>query len=555
MLLKSSKLARVYNNLENYKNKFIFEKIPLSDEDYLIKEKCESSFYEFVKNSWFHVEGRDYIDGWHIQAMCEHLQAIQRMEIKNLLCNLPPRMGKSTIFSVLFPAWCWTIEPGLRFLYLSYSEQLTLRDSRYCRRLINTEWYRKMWSDKFSILRNTDNQHRFDNNKYGYRLASSVGGTITGQGADIICYDDPNDVERVHSEINRNRVNDTFDFKISTRYTRASLLRKLVTQQRAHTDDLTGHILAKDDPSWIFLCLPMEFEPLRRSITIPLPISNGKKWADPRTIEGELLWPQDIGYEQLKRIKLDLRNDNYTISSQLQQRPYSVKGGTFQADDFKQWKKRSYPDFEYILQSWDTALTDGETSCFSACTTWGLFRNEENDYMNIMLLSVFKDKLQYPDLRKAAVRLSKNYEDVIFDDPIEGVNPPDHILIEEKMNGYSLFQEFLRAGLPVLRFNPNPHGNKIGRAMIVSHLIENGLVWLPMEPPHYKDYTEDSKIFLEAAIKFPEDKSNKPTNDIIDTMSQAFIRLLSTGMVSNTYDPSYDIQENWKTINNRYGNP
>jgi hypothetical protein len=555
LFLPSTKLAKLVNNIEKFKNANIFEKIPLSDEEYLIKEKCESSFYEFVKNSWLHVEGREYIDGWHIQAMCEHLQALYKMEIRNLLCNLPGRMGKSTIFSVLFPAWCWAIEPGMRFLYVSYSETLTLRDSRYCRRLIASEWYRKIWGDKFSILRSTDNQHRFDNNKHGYRIASAMGGTITGQGADIVGYDDPNDVEKVHSELSRNRVNDFFDFKLSNRYSRASLLRRFVTQQRTHISDLTGHILAKNDPRWIFLCLPMEFEPSRRSTTIPLPMSKGKVWSDPRKKLGELLWPEEITHETLKIIKLDFRNDSYTISSQLQQRPSPVKGGVLKADWFRKWVKPFYPNFEYILQSWDTALTAGDTSCFSACTTWGLFRNEENDYMNIMLLSVFKEKLLYPDLRKAAVRLSRNYEDVIFDDPIEGRNQPHHILIEEKMNGYCLFQEFLRAGLPVLKFNPTPHGNKIGRCMIVSHLIENGLVWLPMEGPSYKNYTEDSQIFLEAAVNFPEDKSNKPTNDIIDTMSQAFIRLMSTGWVANTYDPSFEREQNWKAINNRYGNP
>jgi phage terminase large subunit-like protein len=555
ILLPKSYLSRACNTLEKYALSNVIDKIPLSDEDSLVREKCESSFYEFVKHAWIHVDGRDYVDGWHIQAMCEHLQALYKMDIKNLLCNLPPRMGKSTIFSVMFPAWCWIIDPGLRFFYISYSEKLTLRDSIYCRRLIGSNWYRKFWSDKFSILRNVDNMHVFHNNKHGYRIASSIGGTITGEGADFVFFDDPNDVETVHSDVVRNGTNDFLDFKLSSRYSRIKLLRKGVTQQRTHTDDVSGHILAKNDPRWIHLCLPMEFESSRRSMTIPLPMSNGKQWADPRKKDGELLWPHEMGPEELKGLKLDFRNDSYRISSQLQQRPSPIEGGVIKADWFNKWTHSFYPDFEYILQSWDTALTDGELSCYSACTTWGVFKNEENGYMNIMLLSLFREKILYPELRKVAMRLSKNYEDVYLDEPTEGRNPPHHILIEEKVSGYCLFQELIRAGLPVIKFNPNPHGNKLWRCMMVTHLIENGLVWLPTEPPAYKHYTQDSQMFLEAAINFPEKKTGNPTNDIIDTMSQAFTRLLSFGWVSNTYDPSYEREHNWKGIRNKYGNP
>lgn len=183
-----TKLSRLTDDLESYIIRNLPQHTQLSDEDALIREKCEASFYEFVKHAWVHVEGREYIDGWHMQAMCEHLQAIYKLEIKNLICNLPPRMGKSTIFSVLFPAWCWVVDPGLRFLYVAYSETLSVRDSIACRRLISNPWYQQLWHDKFSILRNVDNKHRFDNNQHGCRLASSVGGTITGQGADIVCF-------------------------------------------------------------------------------------------------------------------------------------------------------------------------------------------------------------------------------------------------------------------------------------------------------------------------------------------------------------------------------
>lgn len=550
----NTKFSRLFNDFERDIKDYIGKEVKLTDEDFLLKEKCESSFYEFVKNSWIHVEGREYIDGWHIQAMCEHLQAIQKMEIKNLICNLPPRMGKSMIFSVLFPAWCWTIEPELRFLYTSYSQHLTVRDSVFCRRLIGSEWYQGLWNDKFSITRDVDNKIRFENNKHGFRLAASVGGAVTGQGGDISCMDDPNNIKTVHSEVVREGVNNFFDYVLSTRFTIAARARKLVTQQRGHVNDLTAHILAKNDPKWICVILPMEYEPLRRSMTIPLPMSKGKVWTDPRKKEGELLWPAGMNAEQVQGIKNDFNNDSYTIASQLQQRPSPAEGGMIKAEWFKPWKQPFYPDFEFILQSWDTALTAGKMSCYSACTTWGIFKDKKTAMMNIILLSLFKEQIEYPELRKAAIRLAYNYEDTYLDEPIDGHHPPHLILVEKKMNGYDLVADLMRANLPVMGFNPNPHGNKIGRCRIVSHLIENGLVWLPTIAPHYKYYTEDSQLFLEAAINFPEDRSGKPTNDIIDSMSQAFIRLISTGWLANSEDPKSAPEENWKHMENKYGN-
>lgn len=536
---RSSKLSRLYSSLEKYASAHVVEDVPLSDEDYLIKEACEGSFYEFVKHAWIHLDGRQYVDTWHVQAICEHLQAMQKMEIRNLLMNLPPRVGKSTIVSVAFPAWCWIIDPGLRFLYTSYAQSLSVRDSGFCRRLILSEWYQKLWSSKFNIARDVNNKIRFDNDKHGYRQASSVDGTITGQGGDIICCDDPNSIQQVHSPTIRDSVNDWWDYVFSTRFSNPATARKILVQQRSHQKDLTGHILAKDDPSWVVLCLPMEFEKSRCAVTVPLPMSKGKIWMDPRKKDGELLCPNWMDATSVERMKKDFNYDSYTIASQLQQRPSPAEGGILKEDWFKPWKQKDLPEFEYILQSWDTALTTGEKSCYSACTTWGIFR-DKGGINNIMLLSLFREKVEYPDLRKAAVRLAANYEDVYFDEPIIGRNPPDLILIEANgTNGFPLLQDLMAANLPVMRFNPK--GVKIGRCRIVSHLIENGLVWLPTVSPYHEYYTPDSQMFLEAAVNFPSDESN----DIIDSMSQAFQRLKDSGWVANKADPVSDQEINW----------
>lgn len=532
------------------KNEDFRRGVQLTDEQKEERALCEASFLLFVERAWPIIEGNaPFVYGWHVQAICEHLEALYRLEINRLLINCPPRVGKSNVCSVLYCAWVWTQEPHLRFLYSSYAQSLAVRDSVKCRRLIQSNWYQGYWGDKFRLMGDVNNKLRFDNNKTGYRIASSVGGSNTGEGAHFEIEDDPNNVLTSDSEVIRTSTNEWHDFVMSSRHSGTmDQFRRLVVQQRTHEMDVTGNILAKDDARWIHLCLPMEFEKGRRCKTIPLRNTNGKSWQDPRKKEGELLWPQGIDEEHLYLFKTkDFHNDSYRIAGQLQQRPSPAGGGILKEEWFKPWKQKDLPEFEYIMQSWDTALTSGEKSCYSACTTWGIFK-DKGGINNIMLLSLFREKVEYPELRKIATRLANNYEDVYLDEPILGKNPPHLILIEAKVSGYSLLADLMRANLPVMRFDPGKHGDKIGRCRLVSHLIENGLVWLPTEFPKCEFYTADSEMFLEAAITFP----NAESNDIIDSMSQAFIRLLSTGWIMNKEDPVVHHKSNWKTIDQPY---
>ena len=522
----------------------------LTDEQKEEREFCENSLLLFTEKAWPIIEGNaQFIYGWHIQALCEHLEALYRLEISRLVINLPPRLGKSNICSVLYCAWVWTKQPHLRFLYSSYAQSLAVRDSVKCRRLLQSKWYQSYWGHRFQLMGDVNNKLRFDNDQTGYRIASSVGGSNTGEGAHFEIEDDPNNVKTSDSEVIRNDTNEWHDFVMSSRYSGTlDQFRRLVVQQRTHEMDVTGNILAKDDPRWIHLRLPMEFERANRCMTIPVRSSHGKRWQDPRKKEGELLWPQGINVESLKLLKTkDFHNDSYRIAGQLQQRPSPAGGGILQEEWFKPWKQGDFPEFEYILQSWDTALTSSETSCYSACTTWGVFK-DKGGISNVMLLSLFREKIEYPDLRKMAVRLYNNYRDVYIDDPAMGINRPDIILIEEKVSGYSLLADLMRANLPVMKFNPTKHGDKVGRCRLISHLIENGLVWLPTQYPKYEFYTEDSAMLIEAAVTFP----NTESNDIIDSMSQALIRLRSSGWLTNKEDPILSSAPHWKTIDKPY---
>jgi phage terminase large subunit-like protein len=531
-------LVSKYTNL--FRKHLLVESI-LTDEELAEKEYAEHSFYNFVERAWKHIEGKDFISGWHVRAMTEHLEALHKLEIRNLIINLPPRCGKSLITGVCYPAYLWIKDPSLRFLYSSYAQTLSAKDSVACRRLILSPWYQKLWGSKFSLMRDVNNKLRFDNNHNGYRIASSVGGSNTGLGGDLIISDDANSVTDVESEVTRVAVNDWWDYVMTTRFCNFKTGRRLVIQQRTHSHDLSGHILNKDDDNWVHLRLPMEFEKSNRCITIPLPSSGVHKWRDPRLKDKELLWEAGIGKKELDDIKAGFKHDSYRISGQLQQRPAPAGGGILQRDWFQVWKEKDLPELEFVLQSWDTALTSNVNSCFSACTTWGVFE-DKGGIKNIILLSVFREKVEYPDLRKMAVRLAANYDDVYIDDPIIGRNAPDMILIEGKVNGYSLHQDLMAANLPVMLFNPNRHGDKIGRTRLISHIIENGLVWLPTIQPKCEFLTEDAEILLEAAEFFPKGDSA----DVIDSMSQALISLKQSGWVYNKQDMLPQKTEVWK---------
>lgn len=522
----------------------------LTDEELEEKELCERSFLIFVQKAWPIIEGNaPFIYGWHVQAICEHMESLFHLNINRLIINIPPRLGKSNLCSVLFPAWAWINDPGSRFLYSSYAQVLSVRDSVKCRRLIQSNWYKRLWGSKFQLMGDVNNKLRFDNDKTGYRIASSVGGSNTGEGGHYEIVDDPNNVLTSDSDVIRNSTNEWHDFVMSSRHSGTiDQFRRLVVQQRTHEKDVTGNILSKYDSRWIHLCLPMEFEKSRQCITIPLRSTKGKPWKDPRKKEGELLWPQGVDRKSLELFKTkDFHNDSYRIAGQLQQRPSPSGGGILRSEWFKPWKQKDFPEFEYILQSWDTALATGEDSSYSACTTWGIFK-DRGDVNNIMLLSLFREHIGYPELRKIARRLYNNYDDTYIDKILIGRNNPDLILIEEKSSGILLIPDLMSANLPVMRFDPGRHGDKDARCRIVSHLIENGLVWLPTEVPNFEFYTEDSEMLLEAAVNFPKAE----TRDIIDTMSQAFIWFKLRGWVYNKEDPQPPQSEPWKKYNKPY---
>jgi len=366
----------------------------------LDRADCEDSLYTFLQGGWKYIDSSDFVHGWPIEAVAEHLQAVVDGDIKRLIINIPPRCAKSSLVSVAFPAWTWaqpwsgpTSGPGVQFLTASYAQQLSLRDSVKCRRLIESPWYQERWGDRFRLTGDQNTKTRFDNDKNGSRLSTSVGSALTGEGGNIIIVDDPNAAQEAFSEATIQSTIEWWDNALSTRLNDPKSGAFIVIQQRLSEEDLTGHILSKDSGSWTHLCLPMRYEWQRHSCTV-------LGWNDPRGIdddgnllvevtpggervavspeaqvaledrEGALLWPERFGDREVQILEKQM--GPWTAAGQLQQRPEPKGGGIIKREWWQPWDSSIYPNMDMIIASLDTAYTTKTENDPSAMTIWGV---------------------------------------------------------------------------------------------------------------------------------------------------------------------------------------
>src|SRR5258708_4194369 len=257
------------------------------------RELATRGLGEFVHQAWLIIEPlTPFVPGFHIDAIIDHLEAVTRGDIRNLLINVPPRHMKSLLVSVFWPAWEWLRSPERRWLYSSYGAQLSIRDSVKCRRLIESPWYQRLWGDRFALTSDQNTKGRFDNDRSGYRLSTSVGGAATGEGGDRIVCDDPHNVQEAESDSVRKGTIDWFDVVMSTRVNDPKTAAKVVVMQRCHQQDLSGHLL--EQGGWEHLCLTAEYDGPTRATSIG--------FSDARTQPRELLWPDRFGPNEIPNL-------------------------------------------------------------------------------------------------------------------------------------------------------------------------------------------------------------------------------------------------------------
>jgi len=307
----------------------------------LSKLESEDSLMNFIRHGWRWVDPAFYVDGRHTEIIAAHLEAMVRGDltpgdVAKLLINIPPGHQKSLTVCVFWPAWCWgpLNRPDLRFMFTSYRGDLALRDADRSRQLIKSPWYQINWGDRFGLIRSQDSKGRFGNDKGGYRYSTSIAG-IMGEGGDYVILDDPHNVEQAESVDVRKEMIRKLDLALPTRV-RNPRGGIVVIMQRLHEKDFSGHVLENEPGEWVHLCLPAEYEsnhptPIRTPLINP---ATGEPWADWRTEEGELLFPELFSGGRIAKLKKPL--GLYGVSGQLQQRPTPREGTMFKRENLEE---------------------------------------------------------------------------------------------------------------------------------------------------------------------------------------------------------------------------
>jgi len=439
---------------------------------------------------------------WHIDAIAEHLEAVTEGHIRNLVINMPPRSMKSLLVCVFWPTWAWTKRPNLQWLFSSYAEDLALRDSLKCRRLIVSPWYQGNWGHVYQLRGDQNQKSKYENNKGGHRIAIGIGGVATGEGGDILVMDDPVKAKDGNSDAVLKSAASFLDETLSTRGNNPKTVRKVIIMQRLSQKDPTGHVLDKmglGGERWEHLCLPMRYEGSRYMTSIG--------WRDPRKEEGDLLWPERFGEQEVANLEKSL--GKHGAAGQLQQRPAPQGGATFLKSWWAEQNRYHHRKNEKVSRwlSVDTALKEADDNAYSAVSTWDMLP----DY-RIALTDVWRDKVNFPDLISQLERLSVQAN---RDDLLGGV------VIEDRVSGISAVQT-LRAQSPewlasrVIAFPVGGKG-KLYRARQASSWCERGGVLLP--------YPADTAPWL---YEFEEEIFNFPGSryaDQVDTFSQMIVYL------------------------------
>lgn len=534
-------------------SKAIDPKLQLLDLD---RADAEESLYEFYKAAWKYIDPSPWKDAWAIDAICEHLQAVVDGQIRQLIINCPPRIGKSSLSSVAFPAWTWaqpitthTSGPVVPFLFASYNDKLSLRDSVKCRRLIESPWYQERWGSRFQLTTDQNTKSRFTNDKGGERLITSISSGVTGEGGNIILIDDPQAANEVASEANTQEVLDWWSQTMPTRRNALDLSAVVIIQQRLAQNDLSGHVLETEGDGWTHLCLPGRYESNRSFVTTI-------GWKDPRVEEGDLLWPERFSEDALKRLEKTM--GPFVFAGQIQQRPAPKGGGIIKDDWWNTWEADIYPSMDFILATLDTAYTI----------------KEQNDPSGLVILGVF-EKAMADEQNEEANRVVNRKGDPIFVDRRMSQGAPavmamhawtvrlelhelvkkvaesciqrnvDVLLIENKAAGISVAQELRRLyaneKFSVQLFDPKSQ-DKMARLYSVQHLFAEGMVWAPD--------TVWARAIIDQCGQFPKAKHD----EYVDCISMGMRKLREMGLLTRAPERLAEL-ESLKVYPGRQGEP
>jgi predicted phage terminase large subunit-like protein len=423
------------------------------------------------------VPGESLHLNWHILAMAHVLEQVRAGKIKRLIITVPPRHLKSIMASVAFPAFILGHDPAKKIVAVSYSNELAVKHAGDFRAIMKSDWFRRLFLAT-RISPDKDTEFELLTTKRGYRFATSVGGTLTGRGGNIIILDDPMKSKDAMSESARTSVIRWFESTLLSRLNLKGEDAIVVVMQRLHVDDLVGQLLEKG--GWQHLDLPAIADVAAR-----IAIGGGKyHWRK----AGEVLDPTREPEDVLKSLRDSMGTMDF--SAQYLQRPIPIEGNLIKREWLRHYQAppvRQPRDF--VVVSWDTAMKATELADFSVATVWHV--QGDNTY----LVDVVRRRFDYPDLKRAAIELRNRW-------------PGCNILVEDKGSGTSLIQDLRRDGISVIRINPE--GDKVTRLYANQAQFESGSVHFPQKAPWLDELVSE-------LLGFPGGRHD----DQVDSITQA----------------------------------
>lgn len=450
----------------------------------ILDELFRTSLTAFIERAFYTLEPeQEYLCGFHIDAIAHHLECVERGEINRLTIALPPRHLKSHCASVAFPAWVLGRDPSKRIVAASYAAGLAEGFSMQTRKIMSQPWYRRVFPETiFDPKRNTLEEIR--TTRHGCRIATSVGGALTGMGGNIVIVDDPLKAGESLSEAARTSARNWFTTTLMTRLNNPKTDAIVLVSQRLHVDDLIG--LTKEQGGWVHLDLPATAIEYQK-----IPLAKSGVW---RRQPGNILQPERVGKAELKQFRRDLGGPNY--EAQFQQQPVPLEGNLVKMAWFKRYDEPPpHEQFEIMVQSWDTAMVPGEGNDYSVCTTWGILGRR------FYLLHLFREQLNYPDLRRTVIKLKQKFQVPM-------------VIVESAGSGIQLYQDIDSLAGERWIYNLKPDGDKVSRLAHQSAKIEEGLVYLPENAPWLPAFVSELSAF-----------PNSKHDDQVDSLTQ-FLRTL-----------------------------
>lgn len=417
---------------------------------------------------------------------------------KRVIINIAPRMGKSEFSSYLFPAYFLGKYPNKKIIMGTHTAGLSEDFGRRIRNLLDTEEYREIFPATV-VAEDQKAAGKWSTSAGGQYYAAGVGGALAGRGADLFVIDDPHSEQDV-------KTNSRLAFDTAWSWFQTGPLQRLmpggaiiIIMTRWSLLDLTGKLIdyqTKNPDS-----LPWEI--------VELPAILNEDTPDEKS-----LWPEQWPLTSLKATKASL--DPKYWNAQYMQQPTSDNSAVISRKSWRIWPLEDPPRCDYVIQSWDTAFEAKTSADYSACTTWGVFYNEEEgNSPQLILLDAFKDRMAFPELKQVAFKHYKEWE-------------PDAFIVEKKAAGAPLIQELRQMGIPVQEFTPSRGNDKMVRVNAVADLFTSGKVWAPD--------TRWAREVIEEVAAFPVGEND----DYVDTTTQALLRYRQGGFIPLDTDEPED---------------